>query len=89
MDFKELFDSDIKCDLVEDIMNIDLSHCSNSELMILSKWTDDVRERADLLTVEDEIVGYTYNNLGALMPKITSEESRRGIVLVKTRKFKK
>lgn len=86
MNVKELIQGNIALDLVAEIQNMDLNSCTDTELLTLSNWVREVKERADFLTLEDEIVGYTYSNLDALTPKMECEEAKRGIQLVKVRK---
>lgn len=89
MNFKELVGGSIKKDLVQDIESMDLSSCSSQELIFLRTWAEEEKANADFLTLEDEIVGYIYNNLDVLMPKIEHEEQNRTIQLVKVRQSSK
>lgn len=77
MQYSELFEVDFKENLVDEISSIDLRNCSNEELSLLKKHLSFINERADAKTLEDELVGYVYSNLKALMPKIKFEESKR------------
>lgn len=86
MFLQELFNSNIKSNLVNEIETINLSNCSNHELVVLRKWANEVRNQADLLTLEDEIVGYTYHNLDAITPMMTCEESKRDLPKLKMKK---
>lgn len=89
MTVRELLESNIQSNLSSEIQHLELGHCSNSELALLINWTNEIKEHADFLTLEDEVVGYTYNNLDVLVPKISEEEHKRGIQLIKIRKFNK
>ena len=86
MSYTELFTNSIKTDLVTEIKSMDLSKCSTVDLVALRNWATKVKIESDILTLEDEFVGYTYDNLNALTPKIDFEESRRGLRLVKITK---
>lgn len=77
MSYKELIGSNFKINLVDKIENVDLSNCSISELHFLKRLTSEIKAEADALTLEDELVGYTYNNLDVLSPKIASETAKR------------
>lgn len=77
MQFYDLFEVDFKENLVDEISSIDLRRCSNSELSLLKGYLSRIKDRADVLTLEDEIVGYIYSNLNELVPKIKIEESKR------------
>ena len=82
MQYNELFEVDFKENLVGKISSIDLRRCSNSELSLLKEHLSYIKENADVLTLEDEIVGYVYSNLCELMPKIKFEESKRLVKLL-------
>ena len=47
------------------------------------KWAHDIKKRADFLTLEDEFVGFTYNNLDVIMPQIDRQQELRGISFTK------
>lgn len=81
MQYNELFEVDFRENLVDEISSIDLCSCSNNELSLLKGHLSRIKEHADILTIDDEIVGYVYSNLCELIPKIKFEESKR---LVKT-----
>lgn len=81
MQYNELFEVDFKDNLVDEISGINLCGCSNEEIYFLKGYLSKIEKRADAKTREDELVGYVYTNLNALMPKIKNEESKR---LVKT-----
>ena len=81
MKYQELFTVDFRKYLVDEISSIDLQKCSNRELALLKGHLLKIKERADILTLEDEIVGYVYNNLYEIMPKIKFEESKRLVKL--------
>ena len=83
MSHYDLIDVDMKKNLMHDLQEMDLSMCSNAELVALRSWVVLVKAQADLKTLEDEVVGYTYHNLSIINPKITNEVSKRGIQLVK------
>lgn len=83
MQLVDLYNSNIRNYLVDNVKSINLDKCTNEELTYLANWISNVKERADMLTLEDEIVGYTYNNLDVLIPKVQKEEEKRGVVLVK------
>lgn len=87
MNLTELISSNITNNLVDEIQSMNLDSCSNDELVTLRNWIAKEKQHADYLTLENEVVGYTYNNLRALTPKVISEESKRGIQLVKTMNF--
>ena len=76
-----MFEVDFRKNLVDEISSIDLQICSNRELALLKGHLLKIKERADILTLEDEIVGYVYNNLYEIMPKIKFEESKRLVKL--------
>lgn len=86
MQLVDLYNSNIRNYLVDNVKSINLDKCTNEELTYLANWISNVKERADMLTLEDEIVGYTYNNLDVLIPKVQKEEEKRGIALVKIKK---
>lgn len=77
MQYYELFEVDLKENLVKEISSIDLRRCSNTELSLLKGYLTRVKTHADVLTLDDEIVGYFYSNLYEIMPKIKNEESNR------------
>lgn len=77
MKYVELFEVDFRKNLVDEISSIDLCRCTNQELTVLKGYLSSIKERADALTLEDEIVGYVYNNLNEIMPKLNFEESKR------------
>lgn len=83
MQLIDLYNSNMRDNLVSCVESIDLVNCSVEELTNLSNWVCSVKEHADLLTLEDEIVGYTYSNLEILIPKVKKEEVKRGITLIK------
>lgn len=83
MGVKELVDSNFKQYLVTEIQRMDLDGCSNNELIALRTFATQIEQEANLLTLEGEIVGYTYHNLGVLSPMIAVQESKRGICLTK------
>ena len=84
MQLIDLYNANMRDDLVSCVGSIDLAGCSLEELISLGSWVHEVKEHADLLTLEDEIVGYTYDNLAALIPKVKKEEAKRGVQLVKS-----
>lgn len=86
MQLVDLYNSNIRNYLVDSVKSINLDKCTNEELTYLANWISNVKERADMLTLEDEIVGYTYNNLDVLIPKVQKEEEKRGVALVKIKK---
>ncbi len=86
MQLVDLYNSNIRNYLVDNVKSINLDKCTNEELTYLANWISNVKERADMLTLEDEIVGYTYNNLDVLIPKVQKEEEKRGVALVKIKK---
>lgn len=86
MQLVDLYNSNIRNYLVDNVKSINLDKCTNEELIYLANWISNVKERADMLTLEDEIVGYTYNNLDVLIPKVQKEEEKRGVALVKIKK---
>lgn len=83
MNHNELIGTNMKFDLVSDIQGMDFTGCSNNDIIALRTWVSEVKERADFLTLEGEVVGYTYSNLNVLNPMISKEEEKRGMVLVK------
>ena len=85
MQINELLVSDIKKDLKDQIMDINLESISDHELINIAEWAEKVKEHADFLTLEDEVVGATYGNLGIIMPKINKQKEVRGITLIKTK----
>lgn len=85
MNYNDLISSNFCIYLVKEIESVDLSNCSNNELYFLKKMTKNIKERADTLTLEEEFVGYTYYNLGALTPKINKETAKRKIKTIQSR----
>ena len=85
MQINELLVTDIKKDLRDQIMDINLESISDRELINIAEWAERIKEHADFLTLEDEFVGATYSNLGVIMPKISKQKEKRGITLIKTR----
>lgn len=83
MNHNELIGTNMKFDIVSDIQGMDFTRCSNNDIIALRAWVSKVKERADFLTLEGEVVGYTYNNLSVLNPMISKEEEKRGMVLAK------
>lgn len=83
MSVQELYSSNMKANLVDVIKGINLEKCNTSELIELRAWASSVREMADHLTLESEVVGHVYSNLEALSPRVAAEATRRGLVLVK------
>ncbi len=69
MNIVELMHNDMKKDLTNLIMKINFDECSKEELNELRTWALDKEKRADILTMEDEFVGYTYTNLAVLEKK--------------------
>lgn len=86
MNHNELIGTNMKFDLVSDIQGMDFTGCSNNDIIALRTWVSEVKERADFLTLEGEVVGYTYSNLNVLNPMISKEEEKRGMVFVKKNK---
>jgi len=87
MSHTQLISSNMKNDLVSVIQGIDFGAFSNDELGVLKSWAMQIKERADSLTLEGELVGYTYHNLEALNSRLSVEEARKGISLVKMMKI--
>ena len=83
MSHYDLIDIDMQKNLMQDLQEMDLSICSNAELVALRSWVVRVKAQADLRTLEDELVGYTYHNLAIINPKLANEAAKRGIQLVK------
>ena len=84
MCFNELINSNIKIDLVDELEGIDFSCYTNEEIVALSMWINDTRKTADVFTLEEEFVGYTYYNLDILTSKVACEDAKRGMQLTKT-----
>ena len=85
MKYNELFEVDFKENLVDEISSIDLRRCSYRELVLLKGHLAKIKEHADILTLEDELVGYVYSNLYELMLKIKIEESKKLVKLPTTK----
>ena len=83
MSYTELISSKFSLNLVEEITNFDLSNCSNNDLHFLRSLTMEIKAKADILTLEDEFVGYTYDNLAVLNPKIANESAKRKVKTIK------
>jgi len=77
MNYNELVNSDFCKYLVDEINSVDLSSCSRGELEHLKSLTEEIKESANVLTLEGEYVGYTYHNLGALGTKLDAESAKR------------
>lgn len=77
----EFSNSDFRENLIGEIDNTDLSEYSNSDLYDLRELLISVEKTANLRTLEDDLVGYTYNNLNMLTPKIHKEMVKRKIKL--------
>lgn len=78
MILSELFRTDITKDLTKEIseMNLELSL---EELLSVKDWFMQVKEKADLLTLEDEYVGHTYDNLTVIASKTNDDEIKAEI----------
>lgn len=83
MQINDLLKSDTTRYLVDQLDNIDLSLLSDHELIDVMKWAHDIKKRADFLTLEDEFVGFTYNNLDVIMLQIDRQQELRGISFTK------
>ncbi len=70
MDINELINYDVKINLVDKIKNMDFTKFSNKDLLFLQEWSNRVKAYADVKTLEEEIVGYTYDNVDAINRKL-------------------
>ena len=84
MQISELLDVDMMKDLGDQITAIDVESISDYDLINIAEWVRNTKEHADLLTLEDELVGFTYSNLDIIMPKINRQQKARGMTLTKT-----
>ena len=66
----ELINYDVKINLVDKIKNMDFTKFSNKDLLFLQEWSNRVKAYADVKTLEEEIVGYTYDNVDAINRKL-------------------
>lgn len=81
----ELMNMNVKHNLVEFIDELDFTEYTDTELTGLKNWLYDVKKQADFFTLEDEVVGYAYNNISVLSRKINTEQVKRNRnMLVKT-----
>lgn len=84
MQINELLVADIMKDLKDQMMSVDIESMSDYDLVNIAEWANSAKKHADLLTLEDELVGFTYSNLDIIMPRINKQQEVRGIALVKT-----
>lgn len=84
MQINELLVADIMKDLKDQMMSVDIESMSDYDLVNIAEWAKSTKEHADLLTLEDELVGFTYSNLDIIMPRINKQQEVRGMTLVKT-----
>ncbi len=68
MNFNELSQNDLKTNLVDKIINMDLEGCSYE---ILNSWKDLQLSKANQKITDGEYVGYTLKNVEAFQKKIT------------------
>lgn len=73
MVLSELLEVDITENLTNEIVKMDWD-VSLEELHTIKDWFFKTKENADRLTLEDEIVGYTYDNLTSLSSRINDVE---------------
>ena len=84
MQIDELLNADIMKDLKDQIMNVDVESISDCDLINIVEWARKTKEHADLLTLEDELVGFTYSNLDIIIPRVNKQQEVRGMTLSKT-----
>lgn len=84
MQINELLVADIMKDLKEQMISFDIESVSDYDLANIAEWAKSTKEHADLLTLEDELVGFTYRNLDIIIPRINKQQEVRGMTLVKT-----